>query len=267
MDKKKIMILAVLGVLILAGLAIIIKMVAFPDKPDALQDPPETYEVDGTVFPAFPSANKVSTLKALSEEETDPNTTVTCVYNYGQVEDVVAKISAYCEGLLQEEAGFYSVEEETLKRELPELEEGPGDLRLVRPVEKEGAEEQNTVIFVRMLWDEESLKVAVGLAEPETPLKLEEEKKPATVNYAVDFVSKRKPSELGLEGESMTEYQVIALDGLVMVKNTPCLRINVYYKNPQSHSNELRGNFLFATRTHKLYKVGADGALELLDLK
>lgn len=267
MDKKKIIILVVLGILILAGLAVIIKLVVFPNKPDTRQDPPETYEVDGTVFPAFPMDNKVEIENDLPDEKTEPGVKVSCVYNYGQVEDAATKVSAYCEGLLQEEAGFYSVEDELLTRKLPELKEGPGGIQLVRPVKKEGEEQQNAAIFVKMQWDENSLTVTVGLAESETPLKIEGEKKPATVNYAVDFVSKQKPCALGLEGESMDRYQVIALDGLVLVRDVPCLRINVYYKNPQSRSNELRGNYLFATRTHKLYKVDADGTLELLDLK
>jgi len=69
---------------------------------------------------------------------------------------------------------------------------------------------------------------------------------------AKDRIESMTPAELGLPGESMDQYVVFPLDGVEMVNDVACIRINVY--NAADGSNQFMGGYLMSTDGLHLYR-------------
>ena len=201
------------------------------------------------------------------EREEGPAITVSVTYHYKGFSGHIERIKNYCDLLMAEDFGFVPVDEKVMKTKLPSFEKLAGTACLVRPVGAENASEESSdeggesesLFMIQLQWNVDDFSVTVGEIEggivaPPAP-------KPMTLTEAVDYFHTLIPSVLGLEGETMDNYQVLALDGAVLVGTTPCLRMNVYKKDEKTGTNGIAGQYLFSNTGRELYWVGLNGEI------
>lgn len=75
---------------------------------------------------------------------------------------------------------------------------------------------------------------------------------PVTQQGAQDRIASMTPAELGLPGESMDEYVVFPIDGVEMVDDVACIRVNVYSR--ADGTNRFMGGYLVGTDGQHLYR-------------
>lgn len=75
----------------------------------------------------------------------------------------------------------------------------------------------------------------------------------------VSFISSMTPAELGLPGESMTDYNVVPIEGNTMVNGQTCRRVNVYKKDDVTGTNDFQGSYMIGGS--KVYKHNPDNSV------
>ena len=78
-----------------------------------------------------------------------------------------------------------------------------------------------------------------------------------TVDEAVDSFKALKPQVLGLEGESLSGYEILHQQASVPVDGVPCLEITVYVIN-ETETNTPVGTFLYARDGTALYQLDVE---------
>lgn len=201
-------------------------------------------------------------------EKVDP-LTVAVTYHYEGLATPASRAALYCSLLAAEDFGFTPVDAEMMAAELPSFEEPAGSVHLVRPIteDESGAEVKNTMFSLQISWDEERCLVTVGryAGRIRQPAPENNYRPPLTLTTAVDYFYSCHPSKLGLEGETMAVYDVLPLDGAVLIGTTPCLRINVYAVDERTGTNVLAGQYLLSDNGMTLYRIGPEGEIIKLD--
>ena len=75
------------------------------------------------------------------------------------------------------------------------------------------------------------------------------------IRGAVSRLQEMDPAKLGLEGESMEEYELIPMDATQMVNGGACINVYVYNSNNAAHSNEFVGSYLLSIDGQHLYRL------------
>lgn len=199
--------------------------------------------------------------------EEGPEVAVQVTYQYEGLAQPMDRIKTYCTMLTDEDFGFVPVDNRVMESTLPSFEESAGSLRLVRPLFPDGDKEakipegEEALLSLEVTWGEEKFSVTIGRIEGgivEPP-----EVEPMTLAEAVDYIYSRHPSQLGLPGESMGDYRVYAMDGMVMVGHNPCLHLNVYSIDPKTGTTEIAGQYLIPVSGSFIYRI-TGGELEEL---
>lgn len=82
-----------------------------------------------------------------------------------------------------------------------------------------------------------------------------------TVEETVDYFYQLNPADLGLSGESMSEYQIYQSEKAIPVDNLPCMKITVY--SAESGSNRPEGTFLVARDGTAIYRLEGDAVTKV----
>ena len=171
----------------------------------------------------------------------------TISYTYEGLESAASTVAGYVAQLKSEESGGFTVVDE----ELAEAEEPPfttldGTVRLAK-----NAAEPGKAITVLITWVQGSCTVTLDEVEGSVTTAPEV----MTMTEAVDFLMSKPPASLGLDGSSMEDYRVCALDGAVLVDGEPCMRIYVYSADNPQQTNELEGSYLMSGDGRHLYRL------------
>ncbi len=89
-----------------------------------------------------------------------------------------------------------------------------------------------------------------------------EERHMMTVDETTDFFLKLTPKELGLEGESMEEYEVYPSEKAVPVNGLPCMKLIVYQKSAAG-TNAPVSTYLVARDGTAVYQIQGEIAVDL----
>ena len=188
------------------------------------------------------------------------------IYHYDFPEPQM-RVSDYCRLLTQEDIGFKAVDEKVMEIEEPSFEATAGDVHLVRPIPPEVDENGEPVgdtsarlMSLRIHWDTKG--VAVNVSELKGHIVVPPPPRPMTLAQAIDFMYACEPVDLGLSGESMADYDIMPMDGAVLVGTTPCQRMNVYGMDPNTGTYIIAGQYLLSGDGRYLYHIGEDGTLE-----
>jgi len=76
-----------------------------------------------------------------------------------------------------------------------------------------------------------------------------------SIRGAVRRLQEMDPAKLGLEGESMDEYELIPMDATEMVNGGACINIYVYNSHNAAQSNEFIGSYLMSIDGLHLYRL------------
>ena len=255
---------------------------------------PVAYEVVGESIFAFPVGDAIEVREERLDEEpeeeesaeketgdtSEPETeqpapnigglplTEYVIYHYDFPESQM-RVADYCELLTAEDIGFKAVDEKVMELEIESFEATAGDVHLVRKIPVEVDENGEPVgdtssrlMSLRIHWDAKG--VSVNVSELKGNIVVPPPPRPMTLTQAIDFMYESDPAKLGLSGESMAEYDIMPMDGAVLVGTTPCQRMNVYGKDPKTGTNIIAGQYLLSGDGRYLYRVGEDGTLEAI---
>lgn len=86
-----------------------------------------------------------------------------------------------------------------------------------------------------------------------------------TTEETIDYFRTLDPKALGLEKDSMEEYQVYQVEKAIPVDNLPCMKITVYARS-DAGTNEPEQTFLVARDGTAVYRLLEDETVEEVDL-
>ena len=146
-----------------------------------------------------------------------------------EINSPAAVVNRYLDLVLGEELGFSLADENyVIQEERPELVDEEGALMVAKASVVEGK-----VFQLAIGWSQENDMLAVRVSTPEAQLRMpekEEQPKPASLSEQLDTIQTMHPSELGLEGRSMDQYEVLSTAGFVKVDDILCRRFTIYEK-------------------------------------
>jgi hypothetical protein len=88
-----------------------------------------------------------------------------------------------------------------------------------------------------------------------------------TLTNAVSYLQSMEPAELGLDGSSMTQYKIYAMDGTVFVDGSPCLKLKVCTAENEQGSVSIAGSYLLTSDKQHLYRLDeVQGTVEELQV-
>lgn len=195
------------------------------------------YTVAGEDFPALPT-----------EEEPEvqiygTGDAVTRTYTqFDAPEQVVSEYVALMTG----DYGFQVVTETLLPQSEPSEYEAEGEIYLGK-----GTEKPNQTILFELVWSPESCIVVSSLipaAIPENAVDV------MGIEETLSYMESLSPSQLGLEGSSMDEYEIHAQDSVVLVNGMRCMQMDVYSQGGEQGGNALAGSFLMSY-SGQLYRL------------
>lgn len=76
-----------------------------------------------------------------------------------------------------------------------------------------------------------------------------------SIRGAQNRMREMAPIQLGLEGESMDEYEMIPMDATELVNDVACIRINVYNGSDAAAPNQFRGSYLMSVDGLHMYRL------------
>lgn len=87
-----------------------------------------------------------------------------------------------------------------------------------------------------------------------------------SVSQAEEKLEGMTPAQLGLNGTTMDIYDVFPIDGVEMVDDVACMRLNVYSRDNPEHTNEFMGSYLMSIDGQHIYRVDpVTGAITVLE--
>lgn len=195
------------------------------------------YTVAGMDFPALPT-----------EEEPEvqiygTGDAVTRTYTqFDAPEQVVSEYVALMTG----DYGFQVVTEALLPQSAPSEYEAEGEIYLGK-----GTEKPNQTILFELVWSPESCIVISSLVPAAIP---ENAVDVMGIEETLSYMESLSPSQLGLEGSSMDEYEIHAQDSVVLVNGMRCMQMDVYSQGGEQGGNALAGSFLMSY-SGQLYRL------------
>jgi hypothetical protein len=213
-----------------------------------LEEVPTEYEVGDESVLALMSLDDIAVQKTVSEDET------AVTYTYAGLPDTPALCAAYAQDLTEHEDPFVYVDDALVKTDAPDLTGDEGSVHMAR-----AAAESGKVCVLQMHWTEDSCVITVdvedGAVTQPVTASANVSSEPLTLATAVSYLEEMSPAELGLEGTSMSEYQIYSLNGAVFVDGNPCLHLKVYSSDNKPKTNEVSGDFLLTGDKQHLYSL------------
>lgn len=178
-------------------------------------------------------------------------------YTYTGLSSPGGDVGTYVSLMKSEANGFEVVDKDFVISDQPEYDDAGRVLLAKSMAVEDGAESQ--LMLIDISWAEDTCHVVTRQAEGE----ISQPPEPITMREAQEYLESLHPSELGLEGESMDEYEVFTFDGAVVVDGRACVRMNVY---SFEQSNEFMGCYLMSLDARHLYRMDT-ATQEIIEIK
>ncbi len=201
--------------------------------------------------------------EAAQEEDASKPTceqeSISVTYVYHNFPDLLESITQYVSTMTGGK-GYFAVDEEMQKKKATAAEGAEGTYSLARVGQKEG-----TVICIKIDWAQPDCNVTVSympgeIKEPskDKPENYYEMTKAISILEVKEFIWSLPPSVLGLEGDSMADYQIYTTGVDVVVDGKPCIRLNIFMKDKDAGTNVLVGEYCLSRTGESLYKIQED---------
>ena len=199
-----------------------------------------------------------SSSSASSSAEPDPGVpTYTYIYD---VASPAAIVDRYLDAVLGGEEKFVLVDETFLHlEERPVLEDAVGSVTIARASVQEGH------VFQMVIGWSDASALTFRTSAPEGKIH-EPEKNPGgglgsevietvPVTAQIEKIKGMSPSQLGLDGESMEEYEIFPVEGFVKVDGLDCRRFNLYRRMESGggHYPDLEGIIMLSADQEHIY--------------
>lgn len=183
-------------------------------------------------------------------------------YTYTGISSPGRAVNDYVSLMTGEENGFAVVDREFVMSDEPKYGE-QGSVLLAKSTAAgegdSGAEGEDAqteppesrLMLLDISWDESGCVIVTSEAEGE----ISQPPEPMTMHEAQEYLESLTPERLGLDGDSMDDYDVFAFDGTVSVDGRACVRMNVYSIDNVQQSNEFMGCYLMSLDGRHLYRL------------
>lgn len=239
-----------------------------------LPTPPDTYELDGESVPSFnavlgeDSSGTMTTMEtadagtgASTSQSASASSGATSSaeaenqYVYDKLDAGGTAVSQYVESLTSGNDAFTVVDENGAQTDPPDYTTETGTVTLARSTSESGK-----ILTMEISWTAEGCQITLTYGDGAIkPAAVE----PMTNDDAVEYLQGLRPEELGLIGNSMTEYHIYPLEGMVMVNGVACLKMQAYQVDKVSHANQIAGVFLLSGDKNHLYRLENGSVREL----
>lgn len=188
------------------------------------------------------------TVPGLTSASSGAAVTVETVYTYTGLSSSGGDVKSYVSLMTGDTNGFSVVDKDFVISDEPEYDDA-GKVLLAKAA-KAGEDDSagSQLMLVDISWAEDSCVIVTRQAEGT----ISQPPEPITMREAQQKLESMSPAELGLEGESMDQYEVFTFDGAVVVDGRACVRMNVYNFE---QSNEFMGCYLMSLDGRHLYKM------------
>lgn len=224
---------------------------------------PSTYEVKGDSVSSinellhgkggvFASAELPQDVKTSDGEPSE-----TGVYHYKDLPQGGQTIEAYVNELTSSKVGFTIVNGAGKQTEAPDYTKEEGALSLDRP----NMDLRNN-LQLDISWEKDkSCSIKVHMRDSNKASDDASDGQGASSNEAmtaedaVNYLKSLAPSQLGLAGKSMKDYNVYYLDGKAVINGVSCLRLRVYEVSPPEGSNAILSTYFLSQDKKTLYRL------------
>ena len=236
--KQKRAVLAAAGIVAAVGVAFFWMRGDSSADGERSIDPPEEYQIGGVDVIALPvmsdgvAVYQEKPANTGTDADTDTgtkdgaapevkNTADAVAYRYEGLSGAGTLVSAYTAVLTSPDLGFDIVDEALCRADAPDFSAESGDVNLAH----RGAE-AGKVMRLQLTWAAGTCTVVTDapegeITDPPAPEGM-------TMEEALDYVRGLPPALLGLEGSSMEDYRIYALDGMALIDGIPCIPVGVY---------------------------------------
>lgn len=228
------------------------------DEPEEQLPEEELALVPNAYFVGSQSLIAVEAERGVTLSELHATETGAFVYTYVGFEIVNESVQNYVTRLMETENGFKIVDGETFRAaSAPDFTQPEGTVSLSKPADNE------KITVIRLDWSADQCVASISIEDAP----VEEPKKPSTNKNsiglthtgAMDYLKGLSPSVLGLEGESMEEYNIYIMTGLTYVDGEACLHIKIYSDNNDVGTNVHVGTYFMSGNAERIYRLGEDG--------
>lgn len=271
---KKLIIIGALGVCVLAAGGILAyKLIFSGDKLEA----PADYALGGDSVESLSAAVGEENSGKLTEMTT-PETAVSdapgdedsaparavdeiCFYTYEKLDTGGATVQQYVEKLTGEEDGFQIVDSTDTVTEAPDYTQAEGSVTLAR-----AASEDGKILRMEIAWTAADCQITLTRPEGEVSEAGAEDDgaiEALTNSDAVNLLKAMPPEKLGIQGDSMENYDIYPIEGAVMVDGNLCLRLQVYPAHGEDESSAIAGTYFLSGDQKHLYRLDGEQVSEL----
>lgn len=188
------------------------------------------------------------TVPGLTSASSRAAVTVENVYTYTGLSSSGGDVRSYVSLMKDAANGFTVVDKDFVISDEPEYDDAGSVLLAKAAAAGEGENAESRLMLIDIKWAEDSCVIVTRQAEGV----ISQPPEPITMREAQQRLESMTPAELGLEGESMDEYEVFTFDGAVVVDGCACVRMNVYSFN---ESTQFMGCYLMSLDGRHLYKM------------
>lgn len=195
------------------------------------EKPPASYQSGETSLPSL--TELVELPEDAQFETTQDEEAGTATYTYSGLENGGDTVKQYTEQLTKDYSCALTEKDDFTK---------PSGT-VVAGVDSEAGD---GMMELSITWDEQSCTVTTSFAEGES---IYSTKEPMTLQEIITFFRTLPLSSLGLD--SSASYSVIPEDGIVMVDDTPCICLDVYY----SDTHQIAGTYIVSQQCDYVYRL------------
>lgn len=290
--KKKLKpIFLLIPVVVVAALAAVVILVVLPRLRggDENPEPTPTVEPEPPELPAELMVGETPVVgMALGSDESGAEAVLakTITYTYINLNDAGKAAETYVKQLASAEDRFSMVDEDFVRtNDKPDYSAAEGSVIMARNLplpepeapettpEPDASENPDStpepdpeptpepvrmVLTVRITWSEGKCVVTAdeeeGMVTSPPPSSVPSSES-VTMRGAQERLEAMSPEELGLPGESMEAYEVIAVNGVAMVDGIACIRVHVYTEETDTVGSEFMGSYLMTIDGQHLYRL------------
>lgn len=188
------------------------------------------------------------TVPGMTSASSKAAVTVENVYTYTGLSSSGGDVRSYVSLMADAANGFAVVDKDFVISDEPEYDDAGSVLLAKAAAAGEDDSAGSWLMLIDIKWAEDSCVIVTRQAEGV----ISQPPEPITMREAQQKLESMTPAELGLEGESMDEYEVFTFDGTVVVDGRACVRMNVYNFE---QSNEFMGCYLMSLDGRHLYRM------------
>ena len=250
--------------LILLALAMCLLTACGKDAdPDELPPEEELALVPNAYFIGSQSLTAVEAERGVTLQDIYATESGAFVYTYVGFEVVNESVQNYVTRLIDAENGFKIVNGETFRSaSAPDFTQPEGTVSLSKPADND------KITVIRLDWSADQCVASISIEDApiEEPKKTPTNKNNIGLTHtgASDYLKELSPSVLGLEGDSMEDYNIYIMTGFTYVDGEACLRIHIYANDASTGTNVHVGTYFMSGNAEHIYRLSEDGlAIEM----